>query len=188
MSIDMNFKNSSIITLLLLSVCSYAETGSDLQKADQIARDVATWFTYTTGTMDSEHLGQCGDYAVRFILKYNEYAGRNLARLVVANNPIPSGTYRVEEKVDVHTLGIPGFDWDSSGFIDWKGQTYIFHPVIGTYRISLEKPWTPKTHFGVNMLDPKQVHVWASIEDTSVDPTYFDLWPKQFPSPLGRDE
>jgi hypothetical protein len=91
---------------------------------------------------------QCGDYATRFVLKYNEYAGANVARLVVANNPIPSGTYR----------------------------------------IVLEKAWTPKTHFGVNMLDSREVHVWAAVKDTSVDPTYFDSWPDEFPSPLGLDE
>jgi hypothetical protein len=97
-----------------------------------------------------DHLSfwQCGDYATRFVLKYNEYAGANVARLVVANNPIPSGTYR----------------------------------------IVLEKAWTPKTHFGVNMLDSREVHVWAAVKDTSVDPTYFDSWPDEFPSPLGLDE
>jgi hypothetical protein len=136
-----------LILILFLQGSSNGST-SDLQKADQIAREVAAWFTYTTGTMDSEHLGQCGDYATRFVLKYNEYAGANVARLVVANNPIPSGTYR----------------------------------------IVLEKAWTPKTHFGVNMLDSREVHVWAAVKDTSVDPTYFDSWPDEFPSPLGLDE
>lgn len=176
-----------LILILFLQGSSNGST-SDLQKADQIAREVAAWFTYTTGTMDSEHLGQCGDYATRFVLKYNEYAGANVARLVVANNPIPSGTYRLEEEVDIHQLGIPGFDWHTSGFIRWKKLTYVFHPVLGTYRIVLEKAWTPKTHFGVNMLDSREVHVWAAVKDTSVDPTYFDSWPDEFSSPLGLDE
>lgn len=161
---------------------------SDLQKADEIARETANWFQYTTGPMDSEHLGQCGDYAVMFILKYNEFAGKNIARLVVANNPIPNGTYRLGEKTDVSKLGFPGFPDRTSGFLDWDGQLYIYHPVLGAYPIFLEREWTPKTHFGVDMLNKNQIHVWASIENVSVDPTYFDLWPDRFTSPLGSDE
>lgn len=160
----------------------------DLQKADELARETAAWFDYTTGPMTSEREGQCGDYAVMFILKYNASVGMNVARLVVANNPIPSGTYRLGEKTDVAKLGFNGFDSGSSGILDWGGQLYIYHPVLGAYQIFLEATWTPKVHFGVDMLDKQQVHVWASIEDVSVDPTYFDLWPKRFPSPLGSDQ
>ena len=138
--------------------------------------------------MDSEHLGQCGDYAVMFILKYNEYAGENVARLVVANNPVESGTYRLGEKTDVAELGFTGFESGKSGLLLWYGQLYIYHPVLGAYPISLEKAWIPKVHFGVDMLDERQAHAWASIGEVSIDPTYFDLWPDRFPSPLGRDE
>ena len=60
----------------------YQSNQSDLHKAEELARDTASWFQYTTGPMTSEHLGQCGDYAVMFILKYNQYSGANLARLV----------------------------------------------------------------------------------------------------------
>lgn len=155
---------------------------------DEIARESAAWFRYTTGRMDSEHLGQCGDYAVRFVLKFNEYAGKNVARLVTANNPVPSGTYRLGEKTDVAKLGFNGFPSGASGFLSWNGQLYIYHPVLGAYPIFLEKSWTPKLHFGVNMLDQTQVHVWASVDNVSVDPTYFDSWPDKFPSPLGSDE
>lgn len=160
----------------------------DLQKADEIARETAAWFEYTTGPMNSEHLGQCSDYAVMFVLKYNEYAGKNLARLVIANNPIPSGTYRLGEKTDVARLGFSGFEDGASGILDWGGQLYIYHPVIGAYPIYLEKAWTPKVHFGVDMSDENQAHAWAAVENVSVDPTYFDSWPDRFPSPLGSDE
>jgi Protein of unknown function (DUF3887) len=162
--------------------------GADLKKADALARETAAWFTYTTGRMDSERLGQCSDYAVWFILKYNEYAGRNVARLVTTNNPVPSGTYRLGPKTDVSKLGFHGFPSGTSGFLNWNGKSYIYHPVLGAYPIFLEKAWTPKRHFGVNMLDKNQVHTWASIGDASVDPTYFDCSPDQFPSPLGTDE
>lgn len=176
--------------LLIISsfAFSLASQGSGVDRTEQIAREVAEWFNYTRGPMNSEHLGQCSDYALRFVLKYNEFVGKNVARLVVANNPIQSGVYRVEEKIDIAQLEIPGFDWKTSGFVLWNEQTYLFHPLIGTYRIVLEKAWTPKSHFGVNMLDPSQVHVWSSVHNLSVDPTYFDLWPDQFPSPLGSDE
>lgn len=166
----------------------YQPNQSELKRADAIARETATWFQYTAGVMESEHLGQCGDYAVRFILKYNEYAGRNVARLVTANNPIPSGTYKLGEKTDVAKLGFHGFSSGSSGFLNWKGQLYIYHPILGAYPLYLEKPWVPKRHFGVDMLDKAQVHTWATIGDVSIDPTYFALWPNQFPSPLGADE
>jgi hypothetical protein len=184
------------ITLILVSLSSYSQgvsvayetNQSDLQKADEIAREVAAWFQYTTGAMDSEHSGQCGDYAVMFIVKYNEYAGQNVARLVTTNNPIPSGTYRLGDKTNVEELGFHGFSSGASGFLNWMGQLYIYHPVLGAYPIYLEKLWTPKLHFGVNMLDQRQIHTWASIGDVSVDPTYFALWPNRFLSPLGSDE
>lgn len=163
-------------------------SGNDLQKADEIARETAAWFQYTTGPMNSAHLGQCSDYAVRFVLKYNEYAGENVARLVIANNPIPSGTYRLGEAVDVALLGFSGFAGGVSGILDWGGQLYIYHPVIGAYPIYLERAWTPRVHFGVDMLDENQVHVWAAVGNVSVDATYFDSWPDRFPSPLGSDE
>jgi hypothetical protein len=177
------------ILLVTLMVCFKAPASQvDLQKADAIARDTAAWFEYTTGRMITDKQGQCGDYAVMFILKFNAAVGMNVARLVVANNPVPSGTYMLGEKTDVSQLGFHGFDSGSSGFLIWDGQLYIYHPVLGAYPIFLEKQWTPTTHFGVDMLDPAQVHVWASVGDVSVDPTYFDLWPDQFPSPLGSDE
>ncbi len=171
-----------------MATSKYRPNKSDLQKADSLAREVAAWFDYTTGPMNSNKLGQCGDYAVSFIIKYNEYAGKNVARLVTANNPIPSGTYILGEKTDVAKLGFHGFSSGSSGFLSWDGQLYIYHPVLGAYPIYIEKGWTPKTHFGVDMLDTRQIHTWASIGDISVDPTYFDLNPSVFPSPLGTDE
>ena len=166
----------------------YQPTQADLKEAERIAIEVAEWFEYTTGIMETEHLGQCGDYALMFVEKYNAYAGENVARLVVANNPIPSGTYRLGKKVDVSKQGFKGFQTGASGFLLWMEQLYFYHPVLGAHEIFLEKQWTPKTHFGVDMRDERQVHVWASIGDVSVDPTYFDLWPDQFPSPLGKDE
>ena len=182
-------------TFILVSFSAFAQeisspyqpNQSDLQKADEIARETAAWFHYTTGPMESEHLGQCGDYAVMFILKYNEYAAKNVARLVTTNNPIPSGTYRLGEKTDLAQLGFHGFKSGAGGFKQLNGQLYIYHPVLGAYPIFLEKAWTPKIHFGVNMLNIKQVHTWASIGDVTVDPTYFASWPNKFPSPLGSD-
>jgi hypothetical protein len=138
--------------------------------------------------MSNESEGQCGDYALMFILKFNELIGRNVARLVVANNPVDSGSYRIGTKVDVAKLGFNGFPSGSSGFLMWRNQLYLYHPVLGAYELFLEREWTPKKHFGVNMLDKRQVHVWASIGDVSVDPTYYDLWPDQFKSPIGKDE
>lgn len=177
-----------VLLVGLLTCFSLRAAEVDLQKADEAARASATWFTYTTGRMNSNHLGQCGDYAIRFILKYNEAVGMNVARLVTTNNPIPSGTYRVGKKTDVAKLGFHGFSSGSSGFLNWNGQLYLYHPVFGAYPIFLEKLWTPRLHFGVDMLDKKQVHTWASVGDVSVDPTYFDLWPNKFPSPLGSDQ
>lgn len=166
----------------------YVPSKADLHVADRIAHEVADWFTYTTGKMDNDHLGQCGDYSVMFILKYNEYAKANVARLVTTNNPVKSGTYIIGKKVDVKKLGFNGFDSGASGFLQWNGQWYIYHPVLGAYVITLEKEWTPKVHFGVNMLDKKQVHCWASIGNVSIDPTYLDSSKSKDYSPLGKDE
>lgn len=179
-------RNVLIVLSLLIHFSAYAE--ADLKKADTIARETAAWFDYTTGSMTTDHQGQCGDYAVMFIVKYNAAAGKNSARLVTTNNPIPNGTYRLGEKTDVAKLGFFGFNSGSSGFLNWLGQLYIYHPTLGAYPIFLDKAWTPKVHFGINMLDKTQVHTWASIDDVSVDPTYFDLWPNKFLSPLGSDQ
>ncbi|HWU43474.1 MAG TPA: hypothetical protein VN132_08550, partial [Bdellovibrio sp.] len=70
-----------VLFVVLLTCLSSQAADVDIQKADQIARETAAWFTYTTGPMTSEHQGQCGDYAVMFILKYNEAVGMNVARL-----------------------------------------------------------------------------------------------------------
>ena len=180
-SISKSYKNLEIDS-------EYKPNQADLQQADLIARESAEWFEYTTGPMTTDRLGQCADYAVRFIIKYNEYAGKNVARMVVTNNPIPNGTYRLGNKTDVAKAGFHGFNSGKSGFLSWDGQLYIYHPVIGAYPIFLERAWTPQKHFGVNMLNKEQVHVWATIGETSVDPTYFDEWPDQFKSPLGIDE
>jgi hypothetical protein len=177
-----------VLFIGMLTCLSLQAADADLQKADAIARETAEWFSYTTGKMTSDHQGQCGDYAVMFILKYNAAVGKNVARLVTTNNPVTSGTYRLGEKTDVAKLGFHGFPSGSSGFLNWNGQLYIYHPTLGAYPIFLERAWTPKTHFGVDMLDKKQIHVWAAVGNMSVDPTYFDLWPERFTSPLATDQ
>lgn len=166
----------------------YKATQKDITKAESIAIDTAKWFEYKTGKMNNKHEGQCGDYALMFVLEYNKSIGKNIARLIVANNPVESGTYRVGNKVDVKKQGFNGFSSGSSGFLMWDNHLYLYHPVLGAYQLFLEKKWTPKKHFGVNMLDKRQVHVWASVGDISVDPTYYDVWPNQFNSPIGIDE
>lgn len=166
----------------------YHPTELELKEARNIAINTADWFEYTTGKMSNKKMGQCGDYALKFVLDFNKFVGKNVARLVITNNPIPSGTYRVGKRVDVKSLGFDGFSSGGSGILSWDRQLYLYHPWNGAYQIFLEKAWTPKKHFGVNMLDKKQVHVWASIGSVSVDPTYYDSWPENFPSPLGKDE
>ncbi|MBL7669684.1 MAG: hypothetical protein JNM39_04300 [Bdellovibrionaceae bacterium] len=91
-------------------------------------------------------------------------------------------------RTGVAKLGFHGFSSGASGFLRWNGQLYLYHHVLGAYPIFLERAWAPKLHFGVDMLDKNQVHVWASIGNVSVDPTYFDEWPDRFPSPLGIDQ
>ena len=177
-----------ILISIGLLTCLSANASVNLLLADTLARETAAWFDYTTGPMKTEYEGQCGDYATMFILKYNAAIGANVARMVVANNPIPSGTYRLGEKTDVAELGFNGFSDGASGFLNWGEQLYFYHPVLGAYTLFLERAWTPKVHFGVDMLNENETHVWASIENVSVDPTYFDLWPDRFPSPLGSDQ
>ena len=95
-------------------------TNADQDIADKIARHTAAWFKYTTVHMNSAHLGQCGDYAVMFIQRYNEQVGKDVARLVTTNNPVPSGTYKVGPKMDVSN--IPFFhNKKRSGFYKWNG-------------------------------------------------------------------
>lgn len=186
------YLSALLISLLFFSSFNHANdympTKVEIKKATEFAIATSNWFEYKTGEMTDKNEGQCGDYALMFILNFNKFMKRDVARLVVANNAIDSGSYRVGRKIDVKKLGFNGFPSGSSGFLIWNDQIYLYHPVIGAYELFLERPWTPKKHFGVNMLDKRQVHVWASIGDISVDPTYYDIWPDQFKSPLGKDE
>lgn len=43
-----------------------------------------------------------------FIQRYNKQVGKDVARLVTTNNPAPSGTYRLGEKIDI--FNIPFFN------------------------------------------------------------------------------
>lgn len=177
-----------VVTLPSVYANDYSPSKSEIAKAKEIAVEASEWFSYTTGKVGSEHEGQCGDYALMFVLNFNNFIGKNVARLVVANNPVKSGTYKVGKKVDVKKLGFDGFPSGGSGFLLWNKQLYLYHPILGAYQLYLDRAWTPKKHFGVNMLDKRQVHVWAAIGNVSVDPTYYDLWPNQFPTPIGKDE
>jgi hypothetical protein len=53
---------SFLLFLGLLTCLSSQALEVGLQRADEIARETAAWFTYTTGPMVTDHQGQCGDW------------------------------------------------------------------------------------------------------------------------------
>ena len=108
------------ISVLLggLLICVSAQAAEvNLQRADAIARESAAWFEYTTGRIESETQGQCGDYAVMFILKYNAAVGMIVARLVTANNLIPSGTRWPAKIAGLFFLAAKPVNFNASGAI-----------------------------------------------------------------------
>jgi hypothetical protein len=176
----------TLIAIVGLAITCSAQTNNvpEQKVADRVARRVSHWFHYTTGPMPTPHDGQCGDYAAMFIMRFNHRVGKDEARMVVANQYIPSGTYKLGKKVD-----IPSFhSIKTSGFYEANnGKTYYYHPFLGAHEMILERAWTPTKHFNVNMLDKEQIHCWASVGNISVDPCWFASNRGAKKSPLGKD-
>jgi len=135
----------------------------------------------------SEIEGQCSDYALKFVLLWNEKHPDKLAEIVAVNQEktIKSGSYKVvKEIIDF----IPSFyrpitsQWiinppEENGI----NNTVLYHPEIGFYEVELTECYVVKRHFDIDMVNNyKCPHVWAKVEDIAVDPCWADTDNKPF--------
>jgi hypothetical protein len=182
-------KHYFVVFLLLMMgfdfLCGYQASTADLNEINEVARIAAESFSYyksldpTAGNFyvgQNQIEGQCGDYALRFVLLWNERHPSDQAELVAVNQGsiAQSGSYRVVEKRtdfdpswwDLPVSGFARYTWNDDQFFG------MFHPEIGFYELRLSKAYVVTRHFGVNMTD--EIHVWAKVGDIIVDPTYAD--------------
>jgi hypothetical protein len=133
----------------------------------------------------SETGGQCGDYALAFVNKWNE-THPNEAVLVIQQqglNGFPDGLYEVIGK-DERNLSFLE-DRTTSLLYIWDGIKGLGHPQLGGYKIRLIKELYIKSHFDIPNWENNGPHVWVLIGDTSVDPTYADIGTLQI---IGSDK
>jgi hypothetical protein len=131
---------------------------------------------------ENEIEGQCSDYALDFVIRWNKEIPENKAEIVVVNQDygIQSGSYKVVKEIKELPALIMGKCFKESGWlknIPQKNGEYIdlvlYHPNLGFYEVEQTKAYEVKIHFGENMTK-KGPHVWAKIGDIAVDPCWAD--------------
>jgi hypothetical protein len=131
---------------------------------------------------ENEIEGQCSDYALDFVIRWNKENPENEAEIVVINQDcgIQSGSYKVVKEIKEIPALIRGKCFKESGWlknIPQENGGYIdlvlYHPGLGFYAVEQTKAYEVKTHFGEDMTK-KGPHVWAKIEDIAIDPCWAD--------------
>ncbi len=149
-----------------------------------IAKEVASQFNYYDEISFStpnylqgknEINGQCSDYALSFVNKWNiKYP--NEALLVIQQQGLeefPDGIYEVVEK---DTQELPFLqNRKTSMLYKWNNKLGIGHPVLGGYTIRLIQKANAVSHFNLENWDKNGPHVWVKIGNLSIDPTYADF-------------
>jgi hypothetical protein len=127
---------------------------------------------------ENEIEGQCSDYALVFVNKWNEKHPENQAEIVTINQPwyIESGSHKVIKEIpdfDLPAWKRTSSQWIGRQKIDGIECSILFHPHIGFYQLMLSKTYEVKQHFGFEMSN-KGPHVWAKIGDIAIDPCWAD--------------
>ncbi|MCL1931985.1 MAG: hypothetical protein FWF55_09220 [Treponema sp.] len=165
----------------------------------EIARISAESFYYKSNAPNvgnyyvgkNEVEGQCSDYALKFVLLWNEKHPENPAEIVTVNQPcyIKSGSYKVVKKITSADIDLPSWwkldtsQWIANREIDGVECSVLFHPEIGFYQLVQSEIYEIKQHFGFDMANKGQ-HVWAKIGDIAVDPCWADTDNTPF---IGKD-
>jgi len=168
-----------------------------IKEIERIAQISAETFTYNK-TIDpnarnnypgnNETEGMCSDYALKFVLDWNESHPENQAEIIVINQPkyfMKNGSYKIVKKI---TYDPSRWRWSvPSGFEPsqiLQNNDVIpgcYHPKLGFYELNQTKIYTVKIHFGVDMVNEfKGPHVWARVGDIAVDPCWADTDKKPF--------
>jgi len=132
--------------------------------------------------------GQCSDYALKFVLLWNEKHQNNKAEIVVVNQEkgIKSGSYKVVKQLtdfDIKYMQRNISQLIANAIIDEVESLILYHPEIGFYQLIQSEMYETKQHFGVDMVN-KAPHVWAKVGDISVDPCWADIYDTPF---IGKD-
>jgi hypothetical protein len=179
----------------------YLELENEIIKIAQISAEGFSYYKSIDPTVGNFYVGknevegQCGDYALMFVIEWNKRYPKNLAEIVAVNQEkgIKSGSYKVVKKLTNEeriALGIKYYKRNISQWmrpplkIDGKECSVLFHPEIGFYQLEQSKIYEIKQHFGVDMVVNNNPHVWAKVGDISVDPCWADIYNKCF---IGKD-
>ncbi len=119
----------------------------------------------------SEIGGQCGDYALAFVNKWNKRHPEEAVLVIQQQGSVyfPDGLYKVIGK-DRQNLPFLKNRQTSMLYI-WNGVKGIGHPQLGGYEVKLIEKLHVTRHFGAFVNAP---HVWVRIGNLSIDPTYTD--------------
>jgi hypothetical protein len=176
------------ITMAMIGCTRFnIEEYSQLQPNEEelliVAKEVASMFDYYDEISasvpneivgQSEIGGQCGDYALAFVNKWNaRYPGQAL--LVIQQqglNQFPDGIYEVTGK-DNRNLPFLKKRTTSMLYL-WIYVRGIGHPQLGGYKIRLLKRLHITSHLERLDWENNGPHVWVWVGNMSVDPTYAD--------------
>jgi hypothetical protein len=140
---------------------------------------------------NNEIEGKCSDYALMFVIYWNERHPENPAEIVAVNQEkgIKSGSYKVLKKITRDALNLPHWwkldtsQWIGNLVLDGVESSVLFHPEIGFYQLVQSKIYEVKQHFGFDMAN-RGPHVWAKVGDIAVDPCWADTDNTPF---IGKD-
>jgi hypothetical protein len=133
---------------------------------------------------ENEIEGQCSDYALDFVIRWNKENPKSEAELVVINQDcgIQSGSYKVVKEIsdsvisDLKKLKC----FNESGWLKnvSKGDgeyidLVLYHPSLWFCEVKQARAYEVKTHFGEDMTK-KGPHVWAKVGNIAVDPCWAD--------------
>ena len=123
--------------------------------------------------------GQCSDYALDFVIRWNKEYPKNEAEIVVVNQDcgIQSGSYKIIKEVSdlIRWKCFKESGWLKN--VSQENGLYIdlvlYHPSLWFYEVEQTKAYEVKTHFGEDMAK-RCPHVWAKIGDIAIDPCWAD--------------
>jgi hypothetical protein len=143
---------------------------------------------------ENEIEGQCSDYALDFVIRWNKENPESEAELVAINQAcgIQSGAYKVVKEVPDSIISdlkkkkcfkesgwLKNVAQGNGGYID----LVLYHPSLWFYEVQQTKAYEVKMHFGEDMTK-KGPHVWAKIGDIVIDPCWADTDNTNF---IGKD-
>jgi len=130
-------------------------------------------------TSPNEIYGECGDFALHFVLDWNKNNNESTAYLYINNQGFPCQGLYTPINIQAPKLNrvIRGNTRDYYGFWTYDWQDWVFNSTVAFVDLVKYQDIQTNTHLGVNQTN--QPHVWVRIffnngEIYDVDPTYLD--------------